>query len=361
MLGFILTTFLVGLTQGTLHHLVVGTVNGGSLYSLELDDAARTVTLLKNNSAAGASPSLALYQNKLYLYGIQASDATLSKYSVEQDYSINLQGTLELPEACGTRNFKSAKISPGPLNPYNIFGSASTGNCSTVFTTTRSGDYTFQSKDIVGDIRSLAWSSSGRHLYALDFKTNHILNYNIPDDPKLDDLVDIALLTNVTNPRQIVTHPVGHRIYVVTQDSNELLDIPVLQSDLMGTNVTAFRFNVLPSSLANSDYTTQSVAVSASNTTLWTLSRSYGMSVISAFSLDKTTGAVVKPIVRASWRDYSASLDSFIAPAPVGGDLIAITNSPQGVTAFIELQGTGLKSYPRLDLGQDLGEGLWLN
>jgi 6-phosphogluconolactonase (cycloisomerase 2 family) len=100
MASLLITALFLGCAQGALHHLVVGTNNGGSLYSLELDTTFRTVQLLKNNSAAGAAPSLALYQNKLYLYGIQASDATLSKYSVEKDFSINLQGTLDLPPSC---------------------------------------------------------------------------------------------------------------------------------------------------------------------------------------------------------------------------------------------------------------------
>lgn len=61
-----LTFFCIfaGWTTATLHHFFVGTVDGGSLYALELDDVQRTVTVLANNSAAGASPSIALDVSK---------------------------------------------------------------------------------------------------------------------------------------------------------------------------------------------------------------------------------------------------------------------------------------------------------
>jgi len=210
----------------------------------------------------------------------------------------------------------------------------------------------------------MALSPSGNHLYALDFKTNSVLNYNITEEPTLTELLDNVLLSNVTRPRQIISHPFGHRIYVVTQDSNELLEIPLSAADRVGNNVTAFRFNVLPSTLKWSDYTTQSLAISYSKTALWTLSRSYGQSVITVFRLHAETGAVGKAIARAAWQDFSNSTETSIAPAPIQGDVIAVTNSPQGIVAFIGLNGTTLKSYGRVDLGGDpgcCGEGVWVD
>lgn len=55
---FALSVF-VGWSAAALHHLFVGTVDSGSVYVLEMDDMARTLTLVRNNSAAGASPSIA--------------------------------------------------------------------------------------------------------------------------------------------------------------------------------------------------------------------------------------------------------------------------------------------------------------
>jgi hypothetical protein len=60
MLSFSLVALFAGWATASLHHLFVGTVDGGSLYVLELDDMARTLTMLRNNSIAGASPAIAL-------------------------------------------------------------------------------------------------------------------------------------------------------------------------------------------------------------------------------------------------------------------------------------------------------------
>jgi hypothetical protein len=48
------------LSQSLLHHLIVGTINGQALYSLEMDDQARTVHYIQARDASGASPSLVL-------------------------------------------------------------------------------------------------------------------------------------------------------------------------------------------------------------------------------------------------------------------------------------------------------------
>jgi hypothetical protein len=46
--------------SSTLHHFFVGTRNGQALYSLEMNDEARTVYSIQARDASGASPSLVL-------------------------------------------------------------------------------------------------------------------------------------------------------------------------------------------------------------------------------------------------------------------------------------------------------------
>ncbi|KAF2260494.1 hypothetical protein CC78DRAFT_620207 [Lojkania enalia] len=364
MMLLLISLLFSGWAQAMLHHLFVGDIDGTSLYALEMDDTARTISLIKQSSAAGASPSIVFDRSKVYLFGSRPSDGTVSRYAVATDLSLQHEGTMNIPQLCNTTQFTSIKLSTGPSWPYWIYGSATTGNCSALFSTSSSGFYTIRSKEIAGDIRSLAWSPSGQHLYALDFKANTVLNFNIPEEPSLEELIDTALLSDVTTPRQMTAHPKAQRIYVVTQDSNELLDIPLLVNDQIDANMTATRHAVLPSYLNNSDFTTQSLAVSFTNTTLWTISRSYGMTVVSAFDLHPETGEVTKPIARASWTDYSGSVDTLIAAAPFAGDIIAVTNSPMGMVAVIGLKDGRIMSYGRVDLGNDpgcCGEGAWLN
>lgn len=58
MVSIFLLTLFTGWAAGALHHLFVGTVDGSSLYALEMDDMARTLTMIRNMTAAGASPSI---------------------------------------------------------------------------------------------------------------------------------------------------------------------------------------------------------------------------------------------------------------------------------------------------------------
>ncbi|KAF1993503.1 hypothetical protein P154DRAFT_589116 [Amniculicola lignicola CBS 123094] len=304
-----------------------------------------------------------LFKSKYYLFGSRPSDGTVSRYSVGTDLALKHEGTMEIPSTCNATSFTKIQLTTGSQRPYSIYGSASTGTCSALFSVSVTGFQTLQSGEYVGDIRSLAFSPNGQHLYALDYKSNSILNFNITEDPSLQDLIEKGILSNVTTPRQIVTHPTGHRIYVVTEDTNQLIDIPLLPNDSLNTSSTPVHFNVLPKSLQAEPYTTHSVAIT-SNSTLWALSRTWGQTVLSVFSLDPETGEVLKAIARSAWADYSETLDSWIVGAPFGSDIIAVTNSPIGMVAVVGLVNGQLKGFQRLDLITDpgcCGESVWLD
>jgi hypothetical protein len=253
-----------------------------------------------------------------------------------------------------------------------------------------------RSKEIAGDIRSLAWSPDGRHLHALDSHSStlsqtSVFNFFISPDPTLQEQNITEILANVTGASQMVTHPTGNLLYVVT-DNNELVTIPL--SEDISTAEAPSHYKVLPSSIDASTYTTSSVTISSSKTSLWTLSQNNAQAIISVFSLNAQTGAVIGAVARASWGGYGYGQ---IAPAPfVGNDMVAITNSPTGMVAFIGLDvgavpvnasgevkvesdgflekiwmlnvgredvaAPKLKSFGRVDLGFDtLGEGVWVD
>lgn len=267
-----------------------------------------------------------------------------------------------------------------------------------LFSTSVSGFKSLRSKEIVGDVRSLAWSPNGHHLHALnshasDLSETSIFNFYISDDPNLQDQNQTDILANVTNAEQMVTHPTGNLVYVVVKDTNELVTIP-----LQGAHgpILPSRFKILPSSLDATQYTTSTLTISSSRTSLWTLSLSPAQAVVTVFSLDPMTGVVINAVARAAWVNQGEAIAQ-ITPAPfVGNDMVAVTNSPVGMTAFLGLdKGTTamgeegdikaqsddfleevwmlnvkgeamaapkLKSFGRIDLGfGSLGEGVWVD
>jgi hypothetical protein len=74
MLSLLLLCVLTRWADAALHHFFVGTVNGGSVYMLELDDVARTLTPLKNMTAAGASPSIAFDVSHVWYHERSSSE-----------------------------------------------------------------------------------------------------------------------------------------------------------------------------------------------------------------------------------------------------------------------------------------------
>lgn len=275
-----------------------------------------------------------------------------------------------------------------------------------LFSTSVSGFHTLRSKEFKGDIRSLAWSPNGHHLRALDSHASSsaatsIFNFYISENPNLEDQNGTDILANVTSAEQMVTHPTGNLVYVVTKDTNELVTIPVQEEGQKNASAAPTKFKILPSSLDATQYTTSSLAISSSKTSLWTLSQSNVQAVVTVFAIDATTGVVSGAVARAAWSGLGGIGSGQIAPAPFeGNDMVAVANSPVGMVAFLGLDKSGgamamehpkhanvnlgaddfleevwmlgtedqtlaapkLKSFGRIDLGLDaLGEGVWVD
>ncbi|KAI4926534.1 hypothetical protein J4E85_006828 [Alternaria conjuncta] len=129
------------------------------------------------------------------------------------------------------------------------------------------------------------------------------------EDPNLQDVVGIDVLGNVTSASQIVAHPSETFMYIVTKYSNEL------------------------------------IVVSLAGDTLSPL-----QAVITAFTLNVTTGEVVDVAARASWQGFG---EGQLTAAPFDdGDVVAITDSP---TAYITILGLDQSTLPSARIGEDFG------
>ncbi|KAH7348220.1 hypothetical protein BKA66DRAFT_516673 [Pyrenochaeta sp. MPI-SDFR-AT-0127] len=294
---------------------------------------------------------------KKYIFGSRPSAGTLTRYLVAPTYELLNEGTMEIPFSCNTTNFRSLHLSSSSRN-LGIWGTASTGICSVLFGITSDGYTTIRSKEIVGDIHSLAWSPSGRSLHALDSSssassTTSITNFRITDTPNLEDVTGIDVLSNVSSASQIVSHPTGDWVYVVTRDTNELVTVSLQESAQLHRNatLTPSRHKLLPLSLDASQFHTTSLAITASRTSLWALSQSSNQAVITAFGLNVTTGEVIGVAARASWKGAGEGL---LTAAPFeAGDMVAITNSPVGYVTILGLDSSSLTVANEPALGSE--------
>lgn len=203
-------------------------------------------------------------------------------------------------------------------------------------------------------MHSIAWSPNGHNLHALDshssaFSATSITNFRIADDPNLDDIAGTDILANVTSASQIVSHPTGNRLYLITKDTNELISVATpsgTRRRRRGT-LAPSRYRILPQSLDTPDFHSTSLAITASKTTLWALSQSANQAVIAAFSLNPTTGEVLDVAARASWKGAGAG--ELTAAPFTAGDLVAITNSPAGYTTILGLDSGTATTVQEID------------
>lgn len=210
-----------------------------------------------------------------------------------------------------------------------------------LFGVTTDGYTQLRSKEIAGDIHSLAWGSNGRSLHALDShssttSTTSIVNFRIAETPDLENIIATSILANVSSASQIVSHPTSDRLYVVTKSTNELISIEAQENANSSVSAAALsRYRLIPSSLDARLFHTSSLATSASRDTLWTLSQSKSQAIITAFSLNVTTGEIIDAVARASWSglgDGQVTAASF-----AGGNVVAVTNSPSGYVTLLGL------------------------
>ncbi|KAF1849208.1 uncharacterized protein K460DRAFT_278304 [Cucurbitaria berberidis CBS 394.84] len=285
-----------------------------------------------------------LARSKKHLFSSRPSDGTLTRYSIASTYELVSEGTMDIPSSChagNTTKFTSLHLTSSTKN-LGIWGTASTGTCSVLFGLTSDGFTTLRSKEIAGDVHSLAWSSDGRNLRALDSHSSassatSITNFRIADDPNLEDIAGTDVLANVTKASQIVSHPSSNMVYLITKDTNELITISLQQNKHIRRRaaLSPSRYKLLPSSLDATQFHASSLAITSSKTTLWTLTQSPNQAVITAFSLNATTGEVVDVAARASWKGAG---EGQLAAAPFElGNVVAITNSPMGYITLLGL------------------------
>lgn len=128
-------------------------------------------------------------------------------------------------------------------------------------------------------------------------------------------------------------------VYLVTKNTNELVTLPLQQMNMRlrhRATASPSRYRLLPSSLDATQFHTSSLAITSSKNTLWTLSQSQNQAVITAFSLNATTGEVLSVAARASWQ--GAGEGQLTAAPFAAGEVVAITNSPMGYITVLGLE-----------------------
>ncbi|RMZ90816.1 hypothetical protein DV736_g1953, partial [Chaetothyriales sp. CBS 134916] len=344
---FVISLCLVSSAFAAVHHLFVGTFANSILYTLAFDDEASTLKLVRNNSASTSHSWIAFDHNKKNVYGVAGS--AVSSYSVENNgTSLRFDTSIETGGNCSSVHNIFVVAAPKP--PYTVYATpfGEDAQCGTVLDVYSNGtlsevvqNYTYLT---TSGVHGLAFSRNQSYLYSADDSANSLWTHSI--DPTTGELTYVSRIAGAesgADPRHATLSPSGKYLYVIYEGTNELA-VYALDSDTGIPTFTNVTYPLIPqdSSLSNSSYWSDEVALSASKKYLWATSRarsSNNTGYISAFSLE-SSGAIKKQLFLVPTTASGGAANS-VAPSFFSDQWVALTDNSVGFVQIWKLAANG--------------------
>lgn len=348
---------LLSLATADVHRLFVGTFGNAVLYTLEFDDSAETLTLVKNNTASQSHSWISFDYNKQNVYGVAGS--AVASYSILNDTSLRFDTSVATGGNCSTVN--EIFVTAAPESPYSVYATPFGGDaqCGTVVGVLENGtlsevvqNYTYLT---TSGVHGLAFSPNQTYLYSADDSANSVWTHTV--DSSTGELTYVSRLAGPytgADPRHATVHPDGQYLYVIFEGTNQL----ALYSLDASTGVPTFTNTTFPlipqtSGLSNSSYWSDEVTLSPSGSYLWATSRSRetnSTGYISAFSLS-ATGEIESQLFLLPTTNSGGTANS-VATAFFSDEWVALTDSSVGFVEIWKLadNGTSAEVAAHLDL-----------
>lgn len=363
--------------QAATHQMIIGTFSTSFLYTVEFDDSANTLTLLKNTTANTASQWLSLSHDKKNLYGNTASGSMdVVSYTIADTTGTSLIYNSTTPS--GSCDTTAVHVEALPVAPYTVYAVSYGDVCGGVDAVDDAGvavetvqNYTYPGT-LAGtsSLHGIAFHPAGGFVYTADMGGRAVWTHAI--DPTTGEVTLVANASYSAEPRHVTTHPSGKYAYAMTEDTSEVLQLPIDNSTGAAT-FAGDTWSILPSN-ASGTHRGETVRVSASGTVLYASTRinaSDSASVggyVSGFTLD-TEGAVVSQdfiVETTTGGGGSTGASNYVAPSLHDDDLFAIFDHSTG---FVEMwrrdtDGKGASVVAHLDLADGGGccsNGVWLS
>lgn len=377
-------TMAIGLWAPTIHaathQMIVGTFSTSFLNTIEYDDIANTLTLLKNTSAETASQWLSVSHDKKNLYGNTASGSMdIVSYTIE-DGSNGTSIIYNTTTPAGSCDTTAVHVEALPEDPYTVYAVSYGDFCGGVAAVDALGvaedsvqNYTYPGTSAgTSSLHGLAFHPSGSYLYTADMGARTIWTHAINSSTG-----EVTVIANASypaaEPRHVTTHPSGLYAYAMCEDTSQVLQLPIDNS----TGAATFEgdtWSILPSN-ASGTHRGETVRVSASGAVLYATTRinaSDSDSVggyVSGFTLERETGEVVSQdfiVATTTGGGGSTGASNYVAPSLFDDNLFAIFDH---TTGFVEVwrrneDGLGARAVAHLDLDDGGGccsNGVWLS
>ncbi|KAI8965206.1 carboxy-cis,cis-muconate cyclase [Daldinia sp. FL1419] len=354
---------LVALADAAKHQLIVGTFSTYYLYTVEYDDVAETLELLRTTPTDAGSAWLALSHDKKNLYGTDwnANEASFVSYSLLDAETIIFENRVTGDPDC--RGGKSIFVAAYPKAPYSVYGNYFYGDakCGIVMSVDDSGTLSSAVQSYKYDdgsaVHGVSFSSDLKYLYSADDGGNSVWIHSINEnDGSLNFEWRVNMPDNGADPRHMVTHPKGGYAYTVFEGTSKVAQF--LKSDLGKLYLLDQTYPLIKDGDQASDFWADEVALSANNIYLWASNRAHDTSrkgYISAITVNDE--GVLGNQLFLTETTSSGGFANAVSPSPFDDNIVAITDNSTGFVEMWKMNDdkSGAKVIAHLDINDGGG------
>ncbi|OCK85632.1 3-carboxy-cis,cis-mucoante lactonizing enzyme [Lepidopterella palustris CBS 459.81] len=346
-----------------LHHLMIGTWSPpGNIYTVEFDDEALTLKLIKKTSIPHDEPIswMTFDHARKNLYG--ASMKKWSSYTIKSPTEIihhasyPIGGHPSAPSA--DSNTRAIFVLAAKKPPYNVYGNpfykfAGYGN---VFSVNEDGglDSNVQNYEYSENsaVHGMVFDSTETYIYSADMWANKIWTHK--KDNKTGHLTLVGSVDAPSagdHPRWVEMHPSGKYLYALMEAGNNLAVYVIDEKSHMPvfTHVT---YPLIPPDIPNPKmYRSDVVFLSHSSKYLFATSRANTFSLtgyIAAFKLNSV--GVIERQICLNPTPTSGGHSNAVSPCPWSDEWLALTDDEKGGVEIYRWHEEFLARVARLDI-----------
>lgn len=368
---------LASIVQAAKHQIIIGTFTTSFLYTVEFDDEANTLSLLKNSTAAAAHQWLSLSADKKNLYGTAGSAVMqMDSYALGDDTGTDIvhNGTVVSGE-CATM---TVHLEASPAEPYGVYGvSYGTGeNCGGLVAVDAAGVAVESAQNFTYDnpassLHGVGFHPSGDYLYTADMGADSVWTHRV--DRATGEVTFVANASYEAGVRHVNAHPSGRYAYGMTETTSTVVLLAIDNSTGAASVVEGSAYSIIPAN-SSGTHRGETARVSATGALLYATTRvnySDTASVdgyVSAFTLDTDGDIVSQDFIQTTTTGGGSSTgaSNMVVPTLHDDDFFAILDHGVG---FIEMwkrdaDGKGASVVAHLDINDDGGccsNGVWLS
>jgi carboxy-cis,cis-muconate cyclase len=208
------------------HHLFTSSLSTPHLYSLEFDDETNSLVDIANITAHGGHPWLSFSYDKSNIYAGErngfASYIVLNSTGLEYNRSISLAQTCGDQRGDSSVNFLIAELRA----PYSVFG-APYGTCGAAVGVDLEGNLQGVVQNVPfatnSRVSGMTLDPENKFLYSADEDGRGIWTHSVDEKGQLTQVAFTATPRAGSGPRHLVIHPTGKYLYAVLSKSNHVI------------------------------------------------------------------------------------------------------------------------------------------